>query len=382
MARKPVFQEVSDTAPKPVQPAGGMIDSGPKGARLAIRIWLIMLFALVAAMIALGGATRLTGSGLSITEWKPVTGTLPPLDAAAWQAEFEKYQQIPQFAEVNADMDLAGFKWIYWWEWAHRLLGRLIGLVWAVGFVGFAATRKLPAGWAPRLLWLGLLGGLQGVIGWWMVSSGLAGSGRSYVASYRLATHLGLAFAILGLIAWYVMQLSRPEAQLIRARRAGERKLFGMTTGLMHLTFVQILYGALVAGIDAGRQFTGWPKMGGEWFPASAFDLAPLWHNFFENAGLVQFIHRMIGYLVFAFAIGVWFKARKSPHEQTRRAYGLMLAMVLLQVVLGVMNVIHASPLHLALTHQIGAVALFTLIIRARHHARYPYETSVRGTIR
>ena len=359
-----------------------MIDSGPKGARLAIRLWLIVLFALVAAMIALGGATRLTGSGLSITEWKPVTGTLPPLNAAAWQAEFEKYQQIPQFTEINADMDLAGFKWIYWWEWAHRLLGRLIGLVWAVGFVGFAAARKLPAGWGPKLLWLGVLGGLQGVIGWWMVSSGLVGSGRAYVASYRLAVHLGLAFAILGLIAWYAMQLSRPEAQLIRARRAGERKLFGMTTGLMHLTFVQILYGALVAGIDAGRQFTGWPRMGGEWFPATAFDLVPLWHNFFENAGLVQFIHRMIGYLVFAFAIGVWFKARKSPHAQTRKSYSLMLAMVLLQVVLGIMNVIHASPLHLALTHQIGAVALFTLIIRARHHARYPYETSVRGTIR
>lgn len=380
MAKRPVFQEVSDAAPAPA-PTAGMIDSGPKGARGAIRVWLLILFVLLVAMIALGGATRLTGSGLSITEWKPVTGAVPPMDASAWDAEFAKYQQIPQFSEVNPTMTVDEFKWIYYWEWSHRLLGRLIGLVWAVGFVFFAATRRIPTGWTPRLLGLGLLGGAQGAIGWWMVSSGL-GNDMIRVASYRLAIHLGLAFAILGLIAWYALLLGRTEAQLLRARRAGEGKLFRMTTGLMHLTFVQILYGALVAGIDAGRQFTGWPQMGGEWFPDTAFDLAPIWHNFFENAGLVQFIHRMIGYLVAIFAVVVWLRARRSPHAVTRGAYSLMLAMVALQAVLGIMNVIHASPLHLALTHQIGAVALFTLIIRARFNACYPYETSVRGTIR
>lgn len=380
MAKRPVFQEVSDATPAPT-PSAGMIDSGPKGARGAIRAWLIVLFVLVVAMIALGGATRLTGSGLSITEWKPVTGAIPPMDPAAWDAEFAKYQQIPQFSEVNPTMTVDEFKWIYYWEWSHRLLGRLIGLVWAAGFVFFAATRRIPNGWTPRLLGLGLLGGAQGAIGWWMVSSGL-GNDMIRVASYRLAIHLGLAFAILGLIAWYALLLGRSEAQLMRARRAGEGKLFRMTTGLMHLAFVQILYGALVAGIDAGRQFTGWPQMGGEWFPATAFDLTPIWHNFFENAGLVQFIHRMIGYLVAVFAVVVWLRARRSPHAVTRGAYNLMLAMVGLQVVLGIMNVIHASPLHLALTHQVGAVALFTLIIRARFNACYPYETSVRGTIR
>lgn len=380
MAKRPVFQEVSDATPQPAATAG-MIDSGPRGARGAIRVWLIVLFVLVVAMIALGGATRLTGSGLSITEWKPVTGAIPPMDPAAWDAEFAKYQQIPQFSEVNPTMTVDEFKWIYYWEWSHRLLGRLIGLVWAVGFVGFAATRRIPTGWTPRLLGLGLLGGAQGAIGWWMVSSGL-GNDMIRVASYRLAIHLGLAFAILGLIAWYALLLGRTEAQLLRARRAGEAKLFRMTTGLMHLAFVQILYGALVAGIDAGRQFTGWPQMGGEWFPATAFDLTPIWHNFFENAGLVQFIHRMIGYLVAIFAVVVWLRARRSPHAVTRGAYSLMLAMVALQVVLGIMNVVHASPLHLALTHQVGAVALFTLIIRARFNACYPYETSVRGTIR
>ncbi|MCV2449166.1 heme A synthase [Paracoccus sp. DMF] len=381
MARRPVFQEVTETSPKATQPSGGMIDAGHRGARGAIRLWLIVIFVLVAAMIALGGATRLTGSGLSITEWKPVTGAIPPMDAAAWAAEFDKYKLIPQFQQVNPDMDLAGFKQIYWWEWSHRLLGRLIGLVWAAGFLGFLAARRIPTGWVPRLLLLGVLGGAQGAIGWWMVHSGLSGQ-MVRVASYRLALHLGLAFAILGFIAWYVMQLSRSEAALLRARRAGETKLFSMTTGLMHLAFVQILLGALVAGIDAGRMYTGWPTMGGEWIPAEIWDAALGWRNFFENPALVQFIHRIVGYLLAVFALVVFLRARRSPHPQTRGAYLAMIAAVAVQVLLGIMNVIHAAPLPLALAHQVMAVALFTLILRARHHARYPYETSVRGTIR
>ncbi|MFG6080932.1 heme A synthase [Paracoccus litorisediminis] len=381
MAKRPVFQDVSDTASRAAPPSGGMIDARGRGARGAIRLWLIVLFVLVVAMIALGGATRLTGSGLSITEWKPVTGAIPPMDPASWQAEFDKYKQIPQFVQVNPDMDLAGFKQIYWWEWSHRLLGRLIGLVWAVGFVVFLATRRIPTGWTPRLLMLGALGGAQGAIGWWMVHSGLSGD-LVRVASYRLAIHLGLAFAILGLIAWSVLSLSRPEAALMRARRAGEAKLFSMTTGLMHLAFLQILIGALVAGIDAGRTYTGWPTMGGEWIPTEIWDATLGWRNFFENPALVQFIHRMTGYLVAIFAVVVFMRARRSPHPVTRGAFAVMLAAVAVQVLLGVMNVLHASPLPLALAHQLGAVALFTLILRARHHARYPIETSVRGTIR
>ncbi|WP_287885495.1 MULTISPECIES: heme A synthase [Paracoccus] len=381
MARRPVFQEVTETTPPGTTPSGGMIDAGHKGARGAIRLWLVVLFVMVAAMIALGGATRLTGSGLSITEWKPVTGAIPPMDAATWQAEFDKYRQIPQFELVNSDMDLASFKRIYWWEWSHRLLGRLVGLVWAAGFVFFLATRRIPTGWTPRLLLLGALGGAQGAIGWWMVHSGLSGE-MVRVASYRLATHLGLAFAILGLIAWYVLALSRSEAALLRARRAGEAKLFSMTTGLMHLAFVQILLGALVAGIDAGRMYTGWPTMGGEWIPAEIWDATLGWRNFFENPALVQFIHRMTGYLLAVFAVVVFLRARRSPHPVTRGAYVAMLVALAVQVALGIMNVLHASPLPLALAHQIGAVALFTLILRARHHARYPFETSVRGTVR
>lgn len=381
MAKRPIFQEVSAPASSAPVPAGNLIESGPRGARGAIRAWLIVLFVMVAAMIAVGGATRLTGSGLSITEWKPVTGVLPPQGDAAWTAEFQKYQQIPQFQADNPTMDLAGFKRIYWWEWAHRLLGRAVGLVWAAGLAFFAATRRIPPGWTPRLLTLGLLGGLQGVIGWWMVSSGLV-AGMTSVASYRLAVHLGLAFAILGLIAWYCLQLSRPEAALLRARRAGEPKLFSMSTGLMHLAFVQILLGALVAGIDAGRQYTGWPRMGGEWIPAAIWDPALGWRNFFENAATVQFTHRMVGYLLAVFAVVVWLRARRSPHPVTRGAFTVMIAAVALQVALGIVTVMHGAPLAEALAHQLGAVALFVLIIRARHHARYPYETSVRGTIR
>ena len=381
MAKRPVFEEVSDqTAPRQTVQTG-MIDGAPKGARRAIRVWLVILFAMVAAMIALGGATRLTGSGLSITEWKPISGALPPMSQADWQAEFDAYQQIPQFSEVNPDMDLAGFKWIYWWEWSHRLLGRLVGLVWAAGFLGFLATRRIPTGWTPRLFGIGVLGGVQGAIGWWMVSSGLV-DGMTRVASYRLATHLGIAFLILGLIAWYVLLLARPEAALMRARRAGEQKLFSMTTGLMHLAFLQILIGALVAGIDAGRTYTGWPTMGGEWIPAAIWDDTLGWRNFFENPALVQFIHRMAGYLLAIFALVVWLRSRRSPHPVTRGAFTAMIVMVAVQVGLGIMNVMHASPLPLALTHQLGAIALFTLIIRARAHARYPRETSVRGTIK
>ncbi len=381
MAKRPVFQEVSDpTAARPVQTTG-MIDARPRGARRAIRAWLAVLFVLVLAMIVVGGATRLTGSGLSITEWKPVTGAIPPMNAADWQSEFDLYRQIPQYQELNRGMSLSEFQYIYWWEWGHRLLGRVVGLVWALGFVFFWATSRIPTGWTPRLLSLGALGGLQGAIGWWMVSSGL-NEGMLRVASYRLATHLGIAFLILGLITWYVLQLSRSEAELMRARRAGEAKLFRMSTGLMHLTFVQILLGALVAGIDAGRTYTGWPTMGGEWIPAAIWDGTLGWRNFFENPALVQFIHRMTGYLLAIFAVVVWLRARRSPHPVTRGAFSVMIVAMAAQIGLGILNVIHASPMHLALTHQFGAVVLFAMILRARHHARYPFETSIRGAIR
>lgn len=381
--KRSIFEDVGEVA-RPAPPKGGMIERKDRGARGAIRLWLMLLFALVMAMIVVGGLTRLTDSGLSITEWRPVTGALPPMDEAAWVAEFEKYQAIPEYQLQNQTMDLAGFKAIYWWEWGHRQLGRVIGLVWAVGFLGFLVTRKIPTGWTGRLFLIGALGGLQGAIGWWMVSSGLGGA-RVDVASYRLATHLGLAFIIFGFIGWYVFLLGRSEADLLQARRAREGKLFGLSTGLLHFAFLQILLGALVAGIDAGRGFPTWPDMNGMFFPADAFYVPdgaggslPVWHAFFENPGLVQFVHRMAGYALFAFGVVVWLRGRKSAHRATRRAFDWVMTMLFGQVVLGIVAVLTSAQLHTAIAHQIGAVLLWVLILRARHLSQYPRQGSIR----
>jgi heme a synthase len=375
--KRSIFEEVG--AVPVATPLAGGIDARGLGARAGIRLWLMVLFALVVVMIAVGGLTRLTDSGLSITEWKPISGIVPPMDDADWAAEFSAYQATPEFKLQNSGMTLEAFKTIFWWEWGHRFLGRVIGLVWAVGFVGFLATRKIPVGWTQRLLLIGALIGLQGAIGWWMVSSGLTGR-MVDVASYRLATHLGLAFVILGLIAWAVFLLGRRETELLQARRGREDKLFRMSTGLMHFAMLQVLLGALVAGIDAGRGFPTWPLMNGQFFPADAFYVPgrPVWAAFFENAGLVQFIHRMSGYLLFAFGVVVWLRGRKSVHGATRIAYNGVMAMMLVQVALGIAAVITAAQLHTAISHQVGAVILWVLILRARYLAAYPVAGSIR----
>ncbi len=382
--KRSIFEEVGAEQKAAVAPVSGGIDARPKGARRGIRLWLVALFLLVATMIAVGGLTRLTDSGLSITEWKPVTGALPPMDEATWASEFAKYQAIPEYQLQNKGMSLEAFKSIYWWEWGHRQLGRLIGVVWAIGFLGFAVARAIPPGWTGRLLLIGALGGAQGAIGWWMVSSGLSGD-RLDVASYRLATHLGLAFVILGFIAWYVFLLGRSEAELMTARRGREGKLFGLSTGLMHFAFLQILLGALVAGIDAGRGFPTWPLMNGQFFPADAFYVPdgqggslPVWHAFFENPGLVQFIHRMSGYLLFAFGVVVWLRGRKSSYQATQAAFHQVMAMLVFQMSLGIVTALTAAHVHVAITHQIGAVILWVLILRARHLSLYPIAGSIR----
>lgn len=384
--KRSIFEEVGTdkaaaTKAKAAAPAASLIDSAPKGARTAIRIWLFVLFALVAAMVLVGGATRLTDAGLSITQWKPVTGALPPMSQADWQHAFDLYRQTPQYALVNEGMDLAQFKGIYWWEWGHRQLGRSIGLIWALGFVFFWATKRIPAGWTGKLFLIGVMGGIQGAIGWWMVASGLTGD-MVRVASYRLATHLGIAFVILGTIAWFAMQLGRSEAELLQARRLGERKLFGMSTGVLHLTFLQVLLGALVAGIDAGRGFTDWPLMGGQVLPPDPFSISPLWRNFFEDPGLVQFDHRLLGYAVFVFGVVTAFVGRKSAHAATRTAFAWMGAWIFVQVGLGIVTLMHGAPMHLGLTHQAGAIVAIVLILRARFLARYPVVKSIRETTR
>ncbi|MBT8154417.1 COX15/CtaA family protein [Epibacterium ulvae] len=379
MSKRSIFEDVGGAKSEQAAPTPGLLDRGQDGARKWIRIWLGVLFVLVVAMIAVGGLTRLTDSGLSITEWRPITGAIPPLSEADWQAEFEKYKQIDQWAIHNKWMELSDFKEIYWWEWGHRQLGRVIGLVWALGFFGFLVARKIPTGWTGRLMIPGVLGGLQGAVGWWMVHSGVTqGEGVTTVASYRLAVHLGLAFAILGLLAWYMLALGRSEQDLMQARRAKEAKPFSLSTGLMHFTLLQILLGALVAGIDAGRSYTGWPLMGGQIFPPQAFALEPILRNFYENPGLVQFIHRVSGYLLFVFTVVVWLKGRASAHAHTRFAFNAVMAGVTIQMLLGIITVIQAAPWQTAIAHQLVAVVVWVLILRARFLSAYPVSISIK----
>ena len=374
--KRSIFEDVGDVQKQVAAPGG--IDRGGQGARGAVRVWLGIIFGLVGLMIIIGGMTRLTDSGLSITEWAPLAGAKPPTSEAVWLEEFDKYKAIDEYQLQNKGMSLADFKSIYWWEWGHRQLGRVIGLVWALGFVGFLVARKMPSGWTRRLLLLGAMGGLQGAIGWWMVSSGLK-EGMTDVASYRLATHLGLAFVIFGFITWFMMQLSRRDADLLQDRRMGDAGLTRLASWLVVLAFVQILIGALVAGIDAGRNYPDWPLMAGGFFPPDPFGLTPLWRNFFEDDGLVQFMHRMAGYVLFAFGVLVWAHARKSGNGRTRFAFHSMLAAMVLQVVLGIATVIYSAPWEIAIVHQLGAVVLWVVILRARFIAQYPHPQSIQG---
>ncbi|PSL17161.1 heme A synthase [Shimia abyssi] len=373
--KRSIFEEVGEAGPIDTPKATGMIDQGAKGARRGIRVWLIVLFVMVCVMIIVGGLTRLTDSGLSITEWRPVTGAIPPMSEVDWQAEFDKYKQIDQWAIDNQWMTLADFKYIYWWEWGHRQIGRVIGLVWAVGFLGFLVTKQIPTGWTGRLVLIGALGGLQGAVGWWMVASGVtSGQGMTSVASYRLATHLGLAFIILGFIAWYVLLLGRSERDLMQARRGKEDKLFSMSTGLLHMVFVQILLGAMVAGIDAGRFYTDWPLMGGQVFPPRIQTFGA----WYLDPGPIQFLHRVWGYLFMIFAIVVWRRGQGSANGQTRFAFNAVMAAVVLQLVVGIATVLYAAPVEIAIVHQGLAILVWVLILRARYLSHYPIVTSIR----
>jgi cytochrome c oxidase assembly protein subunit 15 len=376
--KRTIFEDVSEKSTD-AQPQTGLIDQGQNmGARAAIRAWMILLFLSVWTMILVGGLTRLTDSGLSITEWRPLTGALPPMNDAVWLVEFEKYKQIPEYQIQNMGMSISEFKFIFWWEWGHRQLGRFIGLLWALGFAFFFLTKKIPTGWTPKLMLLGALGGLQGAIGWWMVHSGL-GDEMLDVASYRLATHLGLAFIILGFITWFVLQISNSDKDLLQRRRGREAKLFSMSTGMMHFAFLQVFIGALVAGIDAGRNYVDWPLMAGGFFPPFMFELEPFWRNFFENDGTVQFIHRIVAYLLFIYVIIVWRRSRQSGNDNVRFVFNVVLTATFFQAVLGIITVMYSSPLEIAIFHQFGAIVLWVSILWARFVSGYPPEQSVRS---
>jgi len=364
MTKRAIFEDVG--AVERVEPA-------PRRERVAwrrgIALWLWTLAALVTLMIVVGGLTRLTDSGLSITVWDPVMHVVPPLSEAEWQDAFAAYQTTTEFREQNHWMTLADFKPIYWWEWGHRALGQLIGAVWAAGFLTFLVARRIPRGWTGRLLLPGLLGGLQGAVGWWMVVSGLD---RLDVASYRLATHLGLAFVILMLLAWYAQKVRLDPVAALSARRRRVGLASGALGALTGVVFLQIVVGALVAGIDAGRGYPDWPLMQGQFFPADAFLYEPLWRNFFESPGLVQFVHRMLGYAVLLFGLAVTVPVARAGLDRLRGRGWTVLAVLALQVVIGIVTVIHAAPLWLASLHQAGAILLVLALMRARFAAHYP----------
>ena len=329
-----------------------------------VKTWLWSLVGLVFAMVVVGGATRLTESGLSITEWKLVTGILPPLSAAAWAAEFDKYKQIPQFAQMFPDMDLARFQSIFFWEWGHRILGRVIGLAIMGPLVFFWATGRLPARLKSPLVGLLALVALQGAVGWWMVKSGL--SERVEVSQYRLATHLLLASFTLGWLVWLTMGLSpRP------ATRAGAG-MRATSSVLVALVFAQLGLGALVAGLWAGLIYNTWPLMDGRLAPSTdvLFSQTPLWSNIFENVTTVQFDHRVIAYALLALALVHAFDAvRRSPSTRVTRGAGLLAVLVAGQGALGVLTLLSVVWLPLALMHQ--AMAMLVLIAAVAHRRRF-----------
>jgi cytochrome c oxidase assembly protein subunit 15 len=338
----------------------GMTTNPPQQAvaTRAIRAWLFAVAALIAAMVLVGGATRLTESGLSIVEWKPVTGTLPPLTATQWDQAFEAYKMIPQYQKLNAGMTLSEFKTIFWWEWSHRLLGRVIGAVYLLPFLYFLWRTPMSAELKRRLWVIFGLGGLQGAVGWWMVASGL--SERTEVSQYRLATHLSLALLIYAAIVWTLRRLSERPPLMVSAR------LKLMSAALVVLTFVQLYLGALVAGLRAGLVYNTWPEIDGALIPSAdrLWFETPWWRNLFENMLTVQFAHRMTAYALFCLALWHAFDAIRA-RAGTAAINGALwlLAAIALQATLGILTLLNQVPIGLALTHQAVAILVLTLAV-------------------
>jgi len=328
-----------------------------------VRAWLLLVAGMVYLMILVGGATRLTDSGLSITEWQPLLGAIPPMSDSDWQDAFIKYQTMTaQFHINNPDMTLDGFKGIYWWEWGHRQLGRVIGVAFAAPFLFFWLTGRISRKLMPHLIVLFVLGGLQGLIGWWMVASGV-NSELTSVAPYRLMTHFCLALLIIAYCFWLWLDLGAERREMpLRARR--------WASAILALTAFQMALGALVAGLDAGRGFTDWPLMAGEVVPETLLALDPIWRNLFENAATAQFVHRLTAYALLA--VAAWCAWRfRAQHWSLFPLFGLLAAM---QGVLGVVTLVNAAPVDLSLAHQGLGVILLMVATRIR------WTASVRQT--
>jgi cytochrome c oxidase assembly protein subunit 15 len=349
-----------------------MTAKNPASLTRAIRLWLLAVAALIAAMVLVGGATRLTESGLSIVEWKPVTGAMPPLGQNEWEQAFDAYKLIPQYRQLKSGMSLSDFKTIFWWEWSHRLLGRVIGAVYLLPFLYFLWRGGMSTDLRRRLWLIFGLGALQGGVGWWMVASGL--SERVEVSQYRLATHLVLALLIFAAIVWTLRRLGDRPPLVVASRMKITSAL------LLILTFVQLYLGALVAGLRAGLVYNTWPAIDGGFIPSAErlwFE-APWWRNLFENALTVQFEHRMTAYALFVLAAlhAVDLLRARAPRAAINGALWLLGA-VTLQAVLGILTLLNQVPILLALSHQAVAIAVLTLaVLQAERLAARPVEVS------
>ena len=323
-------------------------------ARPYVRFWLYCVAFVVFVMVIVGGATRLTDSGLSITEWKPIHGAIPPLSETEWLEEFEKYKQIPEYEQVNKGMSLEAFKVIFWWEWGHRQLGRFIGILFFVPMLFFWLTNRLTDTVKPSLVILLALGGLQGAIGWWMVASGLVD--RVDVSQFRLATHLTLASIIFVGLVWvargYRRSHHKPECV------SADRHLL-FSVAMVVLVLLQIFLGGLVAGTHAGLTYNTWPLMDGDFIPRLLFDTDPAWLAFFEDRMTIQFNHRMLAYGITLFALLIWVRLWRDPYAaQMTIAATILGILVLLQVILGIATLLFYVPMPLALAHQAGAILI------------------------
>jgi heme a synthase len=340
-----------------------------------VGVWLFFVSFLVLCMVIVGGATRLTDSGLSITQWAPIKGFIPPLSAADWAAEFDRYRAIPEYTMQNKGMSLGDFQFIYWWEWSHRFLGRFVGLAFALPLVVFLATKQIKKGLAPWLWAMFLLGGLQGAIGWWMVSSGLSGD-RLDVAAYRLATHLSMAFLLMAITAWTAMDLIWP-------KRIGSGDLAVSPFAIVFAVFLatQIIMGAFVAGTDAGMVNTDWPTFAGGWFPKDYAALQPFAHNLVENRSTIQFNHRIGAYFIAIATVFLWLKSIRSGDRDVRLWGHVVAALVVWQVVLGISTLVgygiwtppQIRGVLLGIGHQALGAILFTaslLLVRATLKAK------------
>jgi heme a synthase len=327
-------------------------------APTSLRNWLIVVAGMIFFMIVLGALTRLTESGLSMVEWKPVTGVLPPMSDAAWQAELQKYLSSPQGRLVNRDFTVAQFQQIFWLEFTHRLWGRLIGLAFALPLAWFWLRRQIPPALKPRLLALLVLGGLQGVLGWAMVASGLVD--RPSVSHYRLAAHLILAVALYAYTVWLILELGDPD------RRRDDPKTARKAGALIGFVLVVMTFGAFMAGLRAGSSHNTFPTMSGYWIPPGMFDLQPWWINFFENGTTIQFVHRWLAKLLVLGVLALLIRARRTETY-------IAAAMALVQMSLGIATILTGVDIILASMHQAGAVLLLTTLIVVRHRA-LPYR--------